>query len=78
MNDRYSVQHEEAELSHEITRNYEQYIDRPQERKPNGHLIDPLAETFEQRMNKALESYGDLVKFTGQAVLLEPGKAVTS
>lgn len=67
----YSMQHEEAELAHDITRNYEQYTDRPQERKPNGQLVDPLAQTFEQRMNNALDKYIDLARFAAQATLLD-------
>lgn len=69
--EQYPMQHEEAEAAAEITLNYEQYIGRPQERKPNGQLVDPLAQTFEQRMNNALDKYMDIARFAAQAVLLE-------
>jgi hypothetical protein len=67
------MQHEEAELSAEITKQYDRYKVEDQTRV-NGRLTDPLAQTFEQRMNRALESYGDLVRRAGKATILEPSE----
>lgn len=64
------MQHEEAKLTAEITKQYERYKVEDQTRE-RGRLTDPLAQTFEQRMNRALESYQDFVRFSGHAVLLE-------
>lgn len=74
MNAEYSVQHEEADLAADITKNYELYMDSPQERHPadhprpsmRGQLIDPVAQTYEKRMNRSLESYRDLSAFAGR------------
>lgn len=63
------------QLGEEITRNYQNYKKEPQERDRRGILIDPLARMFEQRMNNALQQFGDYQKFVGQAVLLEMGDA---
>lgn len=63
--ERYQMQHDEADLAAEITRNYEQMLAARSE----GN--DVLELTFEQRMNTGLNKYKDLARFAGQAVLLE-------
>lgn len=65
--EKYSMQHEEAELAEEITRNYEQYCSADQSRDERGRLTDVLAQTFEQRMNRGLEQYLDLSRAAGHA-----------
>jgi hypothetical protein len=69
MNAKYEMAHEEAELSAEITRNYEQYAGSDQARDERGQLTDVLAQTFEQRMNRGLEKYLDLSRAAGHATL---------
>jgi flagellar biosynthesis/type III secretory pathway protein FliH len=66
MEAKYSMQHEEAEIAADINLNYE----RLQEARSDGSS-DALQETFEQRMNNALDRYADLARFATQAVLLD-------
>jgi hypothetical protein len=56
-------------LKTEITGNYRQYKQEPQERTEKGKLLNPLAEIFEVRMNRALEQYYDLSKVAGRLLL---------
>jgi uncharacterized protein (UPF0303 family) len=70
MEAKYSMQHEEAEIAADITLNYE----RLQEARSDGSS-DALQQTFEQRMNNALDRYSDLARFASQAVLLEMPEA---
>lgn len=65
----FALQHEAVELSDTITKNYELYINSGLERTERGKLLDPLAETFEQRFNRALEQYYDLCKTAGKVTV---------
>lgn len=65
----FALQHEAVEIADTVTRNYELYINSGLERTEHGKLIDPLAETFEQRFNKALERYYDLCKSAGRVTI---------
>lgn len=58
------------ELKETITKNYNQYKAEDQTRNERGRLTDPLAETFEVRMNRALDEFGDFMKFGGEVALL--------
>jgi hypothetical protein len=61
------------QLKTDIAHNYEQYTKEPQDRDEHGKLKDPLAQTFEARMNRSLDTYSDFVKFaTQQTVAFEP------
>lgn len=65
----HALQHEAAELTETITKNFELYQNSGQDRTERGKLTDPLAETFEQRMNQALEKYYDLSRAVGHATV---------
>lgn len=69
MNLPFALQHEAAELTDTITKNYELYSNSGLDRDERGKLLDPLAETFEQRFNKALEQYYDLCKSVGKVTI---------
>ncbi len=59
------------ELCAEIEHNYKLYKQESQVRNKHGQLVDPLARMFEQRMNNALQQFGDYQRFVGQVVMLE-------
>lgn len=58
--------HEQADIADEITLNYERML---QAREDGSSAA--LHDTFEQRMNNALDRYADLAKFITQATVLE-------
>lgn len=60
MNIPFALQYEAVELTDTVTRNYEQLVNA------RGDSSDVLEKTFEDRMNKALEQYYDLVKAAGR------------
>lgn len=63
----------DQDLCAEITHQYTLYKSEPQERNRRGQLIDPVARMFEQRMNNALQQFGDYQAYMGQVVMEEMG-----
>jgi hypothetical protein len=59
-----------GELENEITLNLRRLQAEPQDRNKYGKLESPLAEMFEVRMNRALDNWNDIYKWTGSAALL--------
>lgn len=50
----------------EVTADYRRYAAEDQRRDQRGRLIDPLAQTFEGRMNRGLEEYLDVCRLLGR------------
>lgn len=65
---------ERVDLEVDIAHNFSELMQQSQERHPvdhkrkalRGQLIDPLAQTYEVRMNRSLQAYKDLLAHMGR------------